>query len=75
MDQATTMPAGKWISVSAPGGPAQQIYLDVFDESQASWIRVGTFSDELSAVKHQTDLRLQGVASRLVRHQFCPSAR
>jgi len=73
--QQATMPVGKWISVSAPGGMARQVFVDAFDKSQSMWIRVGTFSDEGSALQRQASLKQQGLRSRLVRHCFCPTAR
>ncbi|PQO35011.1 hypothetical protein DTL21_16185 [Bremerella cremea] len=65
--------AGKWISVSAPGGMARQIIVDEFDSAEHAWKRVGTFADDTSVEKQLSRLKMKGVASRVISQSFCPT--
>lgn len=75
MSPSSQLVAGKWISVSAPGGMARQVCVDVFDVHEHAWKRVGTFADQTSAEQHARSLRSQGSTSRIVSQPFCPTAR
>ncbi|MHC2067599.1 hypothetical protein ACYFX5_09015 [Bremerella sp. T1] len=75
MKQSLQSSAGKWISVSAPGGMARQVFVDAFDATERVWKRVGTFADRPSAEKKLTTLKLQGTLSRIVSQNFCPTGR
>ena len=75
MNQSTQSSAGKWISVSAPGGMARQVFVDVFDATEHAWKRVGTFADNASAEKKMMKLKVQGMLSRIVSQNFCPTGR
>ncbi len=75
MNQSLQSSAGKWISVSAPGGMARQVFVDVFDSTEHAWKRVGTFPDSASAEKKMTKLKVQGMLSRIVSQNFCPTGR
>ncbi|MBA2116618.1 hypothetical protein [Bremerella alba] len=75
MNQTAQCSAGKWISVSAPGGMARQVFVDVFDATEHAWKRAGTFADRASAEKKMMKLKVQGMLSRIVSHNFCPTGR
>jgi len=75
MNQSTQSSAGKWISVSAPGGMARQVFVDVFDSTEHAWKRVGTFADRDSAEQKMMKLNVQGMMSRVVSQNFCATGR
>ena len=75
MDQSSYIEVGKWISVSAPGGMARQVIVDVFDTNDQSWKRVGTFADRAMAEKQINHLRVQGSMSRIISQSFCATGR
>ena len=75
MNQSTQSSTGKWISVSAPGGMARQVFVDVFDATEHAWRRVGTFADRPSAENKMMKLKVQGMLSRIVSQNFCPTGR
>ncbi len=75
MHQSSRVASGKWISVSAPGGMARQVFVDVFDATEKAWKRVGTFADRRTAEQQMLSLRLKGLLSRVVANPFCPTAR
>ncbi|PQO46038.1 hypothetical protein [Blastopirellula marina] len=75
MDQSSYDEVGKWISVSAPGGMARQVIVDVFDATDHSWKRIGTFADRAMAEKQITNLQVPGSMSRIISQSFCATGR
>ncbi|MBI1247122.1 hypothetical protein GC197_04675 [bacterium] len=75
MNQSKNDKNGKWISVSAPGGMARQVFVDVFDATEHAWKRVGTFADRATAEKQVMMLKIKGGLSRIIHQTFCPTGR
>ncbi|GAA4425646.1 hypothetical protein [Bremerella cremea] len=75
MNQSIHRATEKWISVSAPGGMARQVFVDVFDATEHAWKRVGTFADRAAAEKEMTALKIKGTLSRVIQQSFCPTGR
>jgi len=73
MSNSAQLKKGKWISVSAPGGLAQHIAVDCFDQRELVWKRVGTFSDSQTAAREEAKLAKRGLLARTVTQSHCPS--
>ena len=71
MNQSMHRATDKWISVSAPGGMARQVVVDVFDATEHAWKRVGTFADRATAEKQMITLKIKGIHSRVIQQSFC----